>query len=91
MTEREWGVGVPDWVYEEGVFTSDFALWWSPDSSKITFLVLDETQVNEYTFLIYNPTFDLNEVVPYPTQQTVRYPKPGYSNPLVSAHVFDLK
>ena len=91
MTEREWGVAVPDWVYEEEVFTSDFALWWSPDSSKITFLVLDETQVNEYTFPIYNPTFDPNEVVPYPTQQTMRYPKPGYPNPLVSAHVFDLE
>ncbi|KAF8493019.1 dipeptidyl aminopeptidase [Russula emetica] len=83
--------GVPDWVYEEEVFTSDFALWWSPDSSKIAFLVLDETLVNEYTFPIYNPTFDSNEVVPYPTQQTMRYPKPGYPNPIVSAHVFDLE
>jgi dipeptidyl aminopeptidase B len=83
--------GVPDWVYEEEVFTSDFALWWSPDSSKIAFLVLDETQVNEYTFPIYNPTSDSDEVVPYPTQETMRYPKPGYPNPLVSAHVFDLE
>lgn len=71
--------------------TSDFALWWSPDSSKIAFLVLDETLVNEYTFPIYNPTYDSNEVVPYPTQQTMRYPKPGYPNPLVSVHVFDLE
>jgi len=83
--------GVPDWVYEEEVFTSDYALWWSPDSSKIAFLVLDETLVNEYTFPIYNPTHDSNAVVPYPTQQTMRYPKPGYPNPLVSAHVFDLE
>ena len=83
--------GVPDWVYEEEVFSSDYALWWSPDSSKIAFLVLDETLVNEYTFPIYNPTFDSNEIVPYPTQETMRYPKPGYPNPLVSAHVFDLE
>lgn len=83
--------GVPDWVYEEEVFSSDFALWWSPDSSKIAFLVLDETLVNEYTFPIYNPTLDSNEVVPYPTQETMRYPKPGYPNPVVSAHVFDLE
>jgi dipeptidyl aminopeptidase len=47
---------VPDWVYEEEAFTSDFALWWSPDSSKITFLVLDETLVNEYTFPILDNT-----------------------------------
>ena len=82
--------GVPDWVYEEEVFSSDFALWWSHDSSKIAFLVSDETQVSEYTFPIYNPTNDADTVVPYPSQQTMRYPKPGYPNPLVSAHVFDL-
>ncbi|KAH9991150.1 dipeptidyl peptidase IV N-terminal region-domain-containing protein [Russula vinacea] len=83
--------GVPDWVYEEEVFSSDFALWWSPDSTKIAFLVLDETLVNEYTFPIYNPTDDSDAVVPYTTQQTMRYPKPGYPNPLVSASVFDLE
>jgi dipeptidyl aminopeptidase B len=77
-------------VYEEEVFSSDFALWWSPDSTKIAFLVFDETLVNEYTFPIYNPTQDSNAVVPYTTQQTMRYPKPGYPNPLVSAYVFDL-
>jgi dipeptidyl aminopeptidase len=77
-------------VYEEEVFGSDYALWWSPDSSKIAFLVSDETLVNEYTFPIYNPTDNADTVVPYPSQQTMRYPKPGYPNPLVSAHVFDL-
>lgn len=82
--------GVPDWVYEEEVFSSDHALWWSPDSSKIAFLVSDETQVNEYAFPIYNPTPDSDTVVPYPAQLTMRYPKPGYPNPLVTAHVFDL-
>jgi dipeptidyl aminopeptidase len=82
--------GVPDWVYEEEVFSSNFALWWSPDSSKIAFLVSDETLVNEYTFPIYNPTYDANTVAPYPSEQTMRYPKPGYPNPLVSAHVFDV-
>ena len=77
-------------MYEEEVFSSDFALWWSPDSSKIAFLVSDETQVNEYAFPIYNPTPDSDTVVPYPAQLTMRYPKPGYPNPLVTAHIFDL-
>ena len=77
-------------MYEEEVFSADSALWWSPDSSKIAFLVSDETQVNEYTYPVYNPTYDSDTVVPYPTQLTMRYPKPGYPNPLVSAHVFDL-
>ena len=82
--------GVPDWVYEEEVFTADFALWWSPDSSKVAFLVFDETAVNEFTFPIYNPTDDASTINPYTTEMTMKYPKPGYNNPLVSLHVFDL-
>jgi len=82
--------GVPDWVYEEEVFASDFALWWSPDSTKVAFLHLDETLVEEYTYPIYNPTEDSNTVVPYPDHVTMKYPKPGYHNPIVSVHVFEL-
>ncbi|KII86043.1 hypothetical protein PLICRDRAFT_44497 [Plicaturopsis crispa FD-325 SS-3] len=82
--------GVPDWVYEEEVFSTDSALWWSPDSSKLAFLAFDETSVDEYSFPIYNPTEDSNAVIPYTTDITMKYPKPGYSNPLVSVHVFDV-
>jgi dipeptidyl aminopeptidase len=82
--------GVPDWVYEEEVFASDFALWWSPDSTKLAFLHLDETLVEEYTYPVYNPTEDSNAVIPYPDHVTMKYPKPGYHNPIVSAHVFEL-
>ena len=82
--------GVPDWVYEEEVFSSDYALWWSPDSTKIAFLAFDETLVNEYVFPIYNPTEDSDAIIPYTTKVVMKYPKPGYNNPLVSLHVFDL-
>ncbi|ETW78834.1 dipeptidyl aminopeptidase [Heterobasidion irregulare TC 32-1] len=82
--------GVPDWVYEEEVFGADYALWWSPDSSKIAYLALDETLVDEFIFPIYNPTNDANAVIPYTEQVTMKYPKPGYNNPLVSVHVFDV-
>jgi len=82
--------GIPDWIYEEEVFSSDYALWWSPDSSKIAFLRLDETQVDEFQFPIYNPTDDSSAVVPYTQAVVVKYPKPGYDNPLASVHVFDV-
>jgi|ERR1700722_238072 len=82
--------GIPDWVYEEEVFAADYALWWSPDSSKVAFLRLDETTVDDYTFPIYNPTDDSFAVVPYTKDVVMKYPKPGYNNPLVSVHVFDL-
>ncbi|KAF8638411.1 hypothetical protein AX17_002236 [Amanita inopinata Kibby_2008] len=82
--------GVPDWVYEEEIFSGDYALWWSPDSSKIAFLAFDETLVDEYKFPVYNPTGNANEVVPYTNDVVMKYPKPGYNNPLVSVHIFDL-
>lgn len=83
--------GVPDWVYEEEVFSSDYALWWSPDASKVSFLRFDETAVDEFTFPVYNPTEDSYAVVPYPEHVTMKYPKPGYNNPTVSVHVFALQ
>lgn len=82
---------VPDWVYEEEVFSGDSALWWSPDSSRIAFLRFDETNVDEFSFPIYNPTTDGFETVPYPSSVHLKYPMPGYNNPIVSAHVFHLK
>ena len=83
--------GVPDWIYEEEVLAEDYALWWSPDSSKLAFLRLDETAVEEYKFPIYNPTEDSYSVIPYTEDVAIKYPKPGYNNPLVSVHVFDLE
>ncbi|KIJ65436.1 hypothetical protein HYDPIDRAFT_88548 [Hydnomerulius pinastri MD-312] len=82
--------GVPDWIYEEEVLSQDYALWWSPDSSKIAFLRLDETAVEEYRFPIYNPTEDSYAVIPYTEDVVIKYPKPGYNNPLASVHVFEL-
>jgi len=81
---------VPDWIYEEEVFADDYTLWWSPDSSKIAFLHLDETEVDEFRFPIYNPTDDSYVVVPYTQDVVIKYPKPGYNNPLASVHVFDI-
>lgn len=82
--------GVPDWVYEEEVFSSDYALWWSPDSQKVAFLTLDETAVPEFKFPIYNPTENSDAVIPYTNDVVMKYPKPGYNNPLVSVQIFDL-
>ncbi|KAJ3558705.1 hypothetical protein NM688_g763 [Phlebia brevispora] len=82
--------GVPDWVYEEEVFSNDYALWWSPDANKVAFLTFDETAVDEFTFPIYNPTENSYTVVPYPGHVTMKYPKPGYNNPIVSVNVFAL-
>lgn len=82
--------GVPDWVYEEEVFSGDSALWWSPFSSHIAFLRSDEERVPEYEFPIYNESPSQPGAAPYPSSVVMRYPKPGYPNPLVSVKVFSL-
>ncbi|KZT20995.1 hypothetical protein NEOLEDRAFT_1074339 [Neolentinus lepideus HHB14362 ss-1] len=82
--------GVPDWVYEEEVFGTDYTLWWSPDSNSLAYLSFDETDVDVFTFPVYNPTEDSYKVVPYTQDVKVKYPKPGYNNPLVNVQIFQV-
>ncbi|KAJ7777301.1 dipeptidyl aminopeptidase [Mycena metata] len=82
--------GVPSWVYEEEILSAASALWFSPLSSKLAFLIFDESLVDEFTFPVYNPTENSDTVVPYTTEVKMKYPKPGYRNPLVEVAVFDL-
>ncbi|GAA5916914.1 hypothetical protein JCM5296_000616 [Sporobolomyces johnsonii] len=82
--------GVPDWVYEEEVFSSDTTTWWSPDASKLAFLSFAEELVPEYEFPIYNTEWATPGAQPYPAHTVMRYPKAGFPNPKVRIRVFDL-
>ncbi|KAK0202348.1 dipeptidyl aminopeptidase [Desarmillaria ectypa] len=82
--------GVPDWVYEEEVFSGDHALWWAPTARRLAYLSFDETEVPVYAFPVYNPMDDGAAVVPYPGEVRMRYPKPGYANPAVGVWVWDV-
>jgi dipeptidyl aminopeptidase len=64
---------------------SNFALWWSPDSTHVAYLRLDETKVPEFHLQLYT---DRNST--YPKQTNIKYPKAGAPNPLVSLHVYSL-
>ena len=68
--------GAADWVYGEEIFNRNGqAYWWSPDSTKITFLRLDETLV---------PNFTVVDDIPYEQKVEVTpYPKAGDPNPSV--------
>ncbi|GAA5856001.1 hypothetical protein JCM5353_008762 [Sporobolomyces roseus] len=83
--------GVPDWVYEEEVFSSDITTWWSPTGTKLSFLSFDEEQVPEYEFPVYNSDWNQGGADPYPSHTVMRYPKSGYPNPKVRLRVFDLE
>jgi dipeptidyl-peptidase 4 len=68
--------GEADWVYFEEVLNRRWKLfWWSPDSSAIAFMRIDETPV---------PTFTLVHDGAYEHQvEVTRYPRAGDANPTV--------
>jgi dipeptidyl-peptidase 4 len=69
--------GVLDWVYQEEIFgRGNFhAYWWSPDSSRIAYMQLDERPVKRFTVVDHIPLMQKVEVTPYP--------KAGLPNPRV--------
>ena len=66
--------GKVDWVYEEEMEVRSNYLW-SPDSSRIAYLQMDESTVPEYPITDWIPL--------HPTIDKQRYPQPGDPNPAV--------
>jgi dipeptidyl-peptidase-4 len=74
--------GRMDWVYEEELYGRGVtrAYWWSPDSTALAFLRIDDTPV---------PTYPVVDQIPY--EQHVEqwdYPKAGDPNPVVTLGVW---
>ena len=67
--------GKLNWLYQEELYgRGNFkGYWWSPDSSHLAFLQLDDSPVPAFTLLDYEPL--------YPSTRTTRYPKAGDPNP----------
>jgi dipeptidyl-peptidase-4 len=73
--------GLLDWVYQEEIYgRGNFrGYWWSPDSSRIAYLQLDDRDVT---------TFPVVDHIPYhPTVEEWEYPKAGDPNPIVKLGV----
>src|SRR5262245_51701022 len=69
--------GTLDWVYEEEIYGrgQKQAYWWSPDSSRIAFLQIDDTPVRTYVTV---------DDIPYePKVERWDYPRAGDPNPIV--------
>jgi len=66
-----------DWVYEEEVFGrgKNRAFWWSPDSTRLAFLQIDDTAVPAFATIDHVPASQVLE------EST--YPRPGDPNPRV--------
>ncbi|XP_043476742.1 venom dipeptidyl peptidase 4 isoform X2 [Leptopilina heterotoma] len=81
--------GVPDWVYEEEVFGSNKAIWFSPSGTKMVFGYFDDnhTPIMNIPYYGYpgSITFQYTSVIP------IHYPKSGTTNPTVKLYYVDLE
>jgi dipeptidyl aminopeptidase len=86
--------GVPDWVYEEEVFASDTATWWSEDGNYIAFVRTNETGVPTYPVQYFFSRPSGTEPPPgeelYPETRHIKYPKAGAHNPVVELKFYDV-
>jgi dipeptidyl-peptidase-4 len=70
-----------DWVYQEEIYGrgSFRAFWWSPDSTRLAFLQLDQHPVPEFTLT--------DHISPRQALEVFDYPKAGDPNPFVKLGV----
>lgn len=74
--------GITDWVYEEEIFNTHSALWWSPNGTFLAYAQFNDTEVPRIEFSMY---FD--ESLQYPKTVHIPYPKAGAANPTVKLFV----
>jgi len=79
--------GELDWVYQEEVYgRGNFkGFWWSPDSTRVALLCLDESNVYDFTVIdhIEPDTFRVKPEI-------TRFPKAGDPNPIVRLGVIEI-
>ncbi|KAI1564231.1 DAP2, Dipeptidyl aminopeptidaseacylaminoacyl-peptidase [Pyrenophora tritici-repentis] len=87
--------GIPDWVYEEEVFQTNSATWWSEDGKYIAFLRTDESTVPTYPvqYFVSRPSGDKPKAGEenYPEVRNIKYPKAGAPNPIVTLQFYDVE
>uniref|UniRef100_A0A4W6BYE7 Dipeptidyl-peptidase 4 n=1 Tax=Lates calcarifer TaxID=8187 RepID=A0A4W6BYE7_LATCA len=74
--------GIPDWVYEEEMFSSSQGLWWSPGGKYVAYAEFNDTGVHNIEYSWYGEN-------QYPSTVSIPYPKPGTPNPVVKLFVVD--
>ncbi|XP_008423254.1 dipeptidyl peptidase 4-like [Poecilia reticulata] len=74
--------GIPDWVYEEEMFSSNQGFWWSPGGKYLAYAEFNDTLVHNIEYSWYGED-------QYPSIISIPYPKPGTPNPVVKLFVVD--
>ncbi|XP_009988375.1 PREDICTED: LOW QUALITY PROTEIN: dipeptidyl peptidase 4, partial [Tauraco erythrolophus] len=76
--------GIPDWVYEEEMFSSRSALWWSPNGNFVAYAAFNDTEVPIIEYSFYS-----DDTLQYPKTIRIPYPKAGATNPTVQFFIVD--
>uniref|UniRef100_A0A7M4FPW5 Dipeptidyl peptidase 4 n=1 Tax=Crocodylus porosus TaxID=8502 RepID=A0A7M4FPW5_CROPO len=74
--------GIPDWVYEEEMFGTHSALWWSPNGNFIAYAEFNDTEVPVIEYSFYS-----EDTLQYPKTIRIPYPKAGARNPTVKLFI----
>ncbi|NWS17389.1 DPP4 peptidase, partial [Pachyramphus minor] len=77
--------GIPDWVYEEEMFGTNSALWWSPNGNFLAYAAFDDTEVPVIEYSFYS-----EDTLQYPKTIRIPYPKAGATNPTVRLFIVDI-
>uniref|UniRef100_A0A3B4UEF7 A-type potassium channel modulatory protein DPP6 n=1 Tax=Seriola dumerili TaxID=41447 RepID=A0A3B4UEF7_SERDU len=75
--------GLSDWLYEEEIFQSHVAHWWSPDGARLAYATINDTLVPRMELPMFTGT-------PYPMGKEYHYPKAGEENPVITLYVVNL-
>uniref|UniRef100_A0A803TUH7 Dipeptidyl peptidase 4 n=1 Tax=Anolis carolinensis TaxID=28377 RepID=A0A803TUH7_ANOCA len=70
--------GLADWVYEEEMFGTHSALWWSPNGTFLAYAETDDTKVPVIEYSFYS-----EDTLQYPKTIRIPYPKAGATNPTI--------
>ncbi|XP_066544315.1 dipeptidyl aminopeptidase-like protein 6 [Amia ocellicauda] len=75
--------GLSDWLYEEEIFKTHIAHWWSPDGARLAYATINDSLVPKMEIPIYTGSL-------YPTGKEYHYPKAGQENPVIFLYVVNL-
>ncbi|XP_077997531.1 inactive dipeptidyl peptidase 10-like isoform X2 [Glandiceps talaboti] len=77
--------GIPDWLYEEEILSTNNAIWWSSDGAYFCFLTFNDTDVREANYMKYDYKV-------YADVVDIPYPKAGAANnPIVALSIYNTK
>ncbi|TKR92893.1 hypothetical protein L596_007459 [Steinernema carpocapsae] len=74
--------GITDWLYEEELFQTPQAMWWSRNGEFLAFITIDDRNVRNIEFSSYNR-------LQYPSISRIPYPKADVAElPMVSLNIW---